>query len=544
MLAHVALLLLANPSPASPSPAPVRREEIGFAERLGLRDLELRGERISQHVDFFCEAGWAPASGSELRLFFEHSPDLDAERAFLAISLNHGILRSVRLGGNEVAPTELIVPLPEAMLKPTNQLVFSVEQPLARKAGLAWTRILARSRISLLLARRPVAWSLADLPAPLLQRWSHAPRRLTVLLPSRPSLETTEATAVAVANLCRRVAPEPVSLVFVRSPADAASPVLAVGTPSEQPELRRLALPSPLSLREGPGGAMLAHGGRPLEPSLGTIALAKLDATPVLLVSGNTPEAVRKAGRSLLSAPRRNGDRVLRVAQEARGPGSEPRRWKGYLPPSSRSTLSELSDDETELAVTRDTPARVKVRALPDARFLPYGHSLKLAFQALPALGQDPDAALEVYWNDALIRQAPVRSLGAGPSFSLSLRLPSAALLAENVLTVSWNGRSGAPGPFVMLRGESELNLPREHAAQLPDLSRLRTGLYPLGLRADLADTVLVPPARAGEEGLAALAELAALLGRLLPTDQLAFRVRDATGLGAVRASAHLVLLE
>jgi hypothetical protein len=109
------------------------------------------------------------------------------------------------------------------------------------------------------------------------------------------------------------------------------------------------------------------------------------------------------------------------------------------------------------------------------------------------------------------------------------------------VLTVAWNGRSGAAGPFVKLLGSSALFLPREYVVELPDLGLLRFGFYPFSLRADLSDTVVGVPK--GEDAVPALCELAALLGRLLASEQFLFRVAPVAKAWAGRGQ-NLILLE
>jgi hypothetical protein len=211
------------------------------------------------------------------------------------------------------------------------------------------------------------------------------------------------------------------------------------------------------------------------------------------------------------------------------------------MPPASGFSIDESGDPRPELAVTAELPARVRIKAPPDARFLPWGHRATLDFEALPGLASDRRAALEVYWNDVLLRQVSMEARARGRGFTLSAPIPASALKPENVLTVAWNGRSGAPGPFVALRGESSFFLPREYVAELPDLALLRHGFYPFGLRADLSGAVVGVPS--GEETFPALCELAVLLGRLAPADQFRFRV---TGLAEAAASGavDVILLE
>lgn len=427
------------------------------------------------------------------------------------------------------------------MLRPENQLLFLAEQAAPQDQD-AWTRVLATSSIALACERTPVVWSLGDLPEPMIRRRAARPRRLTVLQPTNPSPETVETLARAVADLCHRVAPAPVSLAFVDEPGEAKSPVLVVGTPREQPGLRQLALPTPL---RATAERFETGDAASLDAMTGVVALATATSVPqpFLVLSGNTPRAVTRAAASLEHLGTEEG-----AVHLAAGPPDEsrrqPRHWLGHAPPWNPFTLGEVGDAEAELAVTAETSARVRIRATPDAVYLPYGHALKLSFRALPAVAEDPDGVLEVYWNEQLLKRESVRTLSRGREFSVGLRLPAAALGRDNQLRVAWNGRSGASGPFVVLRPESELYLPRDFVARVPDLALLQSAFYPFSLQADLADTVVVLAPETGAEGRAALCELGAMLGRLLPAERVRFKVAGPADLRSLAAESNVILLE
>lgn len=530
MLRLLFLTWLALAATVHPLPA-TEHLEMRFREHLGLDDLRLAGGRAARLVEFAWPMDWQPGPGAELRLHFEHSPALDGERSFLAVTLNHGVLRSFRLDPQNAGPTEIVVPLAPEMLREENQLVISVEQfSEAGTAEAEWTLVRSDSLLSIPFERRRVERSLTDLPEPILRRRSFEPRRLTVLLPFRPSYATLEATARTLASLTARVAPAPVTLAFAHSLREVEGPALAVGTPREQPALRELG-----SLGEGAAAA---------SPSTGIVALlleAGPNAQPLLAVTGEEPDAVAKAALAVFSAPRGKGSRLLLVPVAPTPRLAARRDWRRFIPPANAFTVDEAGDPRAELAVTDDLPARVRMRAPPDARFLPYGHRATLAFEGLPALASDAKAEIEVYWNDVLLRQASMEQNARARSFTLSAPIPASALKPENVLTVAWNGRSGATGPFVRLRGDSGLFLPREYVAELPDLALLRSGFYPFSLRADLADTVVAVPE--GEDNVSALCELAVVLGRLLPSEQFLFRVAPIPKALAGRGQ-NLILLE
>src|SRR5262245_34571204 len=92
---------------------------IRFRDELQISsDLTLKTVRGSSSVRFMCESGSKPTAGSTLHLFIEHSPDLDSNRSFLSVTLNYGVLRSVRLDERNRSTTEITIPLPPEMLRP------------------------------------------------------------------------------------------------------------------------------------------------------------------------------------------------------------------------------------------------------------------------------------------------------------------------------------------------------------------------------------------------------------------------------------------
>jgi hypothetical protein len=524
------LAWLALAAPSAPLPAQ-ERLEILFGRHLGLPELRLAGPRAVGHVEFAWPPTFRAVEGGELRLRFEHSPALDGERSYMAVSLNHGVLRSLRLEARNAGPTELVVPLPPELLRADNQLVVSVEQfSTAGNVQAEWTVVKPESAIVVPFERTSPDTSLADLPEPILHRRSYEPRRLTILRPTRPSLVTLEATARGLAALTSRVAPEAVQLSFTRALHDSASPVLAVGTLREQPALA--------ALRE------IAEASARADPTTGIVALVQQTggtSQPLLALTGKEPGAVRKAALGLFDAPRPEGSQLLLVPAALAPAPAARRDWRGFVPTRSTFRIDEAGDPSPDLAVSADLPARVRMRVPPDARFLPYGHRATLSFETLPPVSGDTQAVLEVYWNDVLLRLTPMERYARGRTFSLSMPIPAEALRAENLLTVAWNGRSGATGPFLALRGDSSVFLPREYRAELPDLALLRSNFYPLSLRADLSDAVLgLTP---DEETFVALCELAALVGRLAPSQRFLFRLaplREAVASGG----RSLILLE
>jgi hypothetical protein len=130
------------------------------------------------------------------------------------------------------------------------------------------------------------------------------------------------------------------------------------------------------------------------------------------------------------------------------------------------------------------------------------------------------------------------------PEFTLEMPLPVKVLGQHNVMTLAWQGAPGAFTPLTLVPEGTQLYWPREHEVRLPDLALLRSSFYPFSVRADLSDVILVVPDIVTEEIFELVCELAAWLGRTLPTDRIGLRLRQASTLTAdERSSSHLILL-
>jgi hypothetical protein len=331
---------------------------------------------------------------------------------------------------------------------------------------------------------------------------------------------------------------------FVGSPDKGTAPLLVVGTPLEQPALRET-LGTQVSWSDTPSGAALAHAGAPLDPAAGLLAIARRPDRPALAVIANTPEGVLRAAWGLIAGPPPTAEPSARIWDEPRRAARATREWSGFIPPRTGFRLSEAGYGPQILR--DDAPLRMTLRATPDTGFLAYGHSINLSLRPLPALLDQTDTRIEIAWNDVVVRRLTPAEMPRKPPYSVPLRLPGDALRMENVISIAWRpGAAGAAaGPLASLDPEtSHFYLPRLYQARLPELGLLRASLYPFSLRPDLSDVIVVTPDALTEEVFVLVCEVAAALGRVLPSDLAGFRVRPAASLtDAERASSHLVIL-
>ena len=510
---------------------------IQFKEHLKISNaLKLTGGHSSSSVSFTCEATWQAAAGSAVHLRVSHSPALDGSRSFLSISLNYGVLRSLRLDEHNQSAVEVIVPLPPQMLKPENEITFSAEQfPVSGSSGEIWTAIEPSSFLSIQYEEARPVLDLRLLPSPLIDSHSYRPKRLSVLMPERPSSQTLEATALLIANYADDVRDE-VTVHAVGSIDTTSGPLLIVGTMDEQP-VRQL------------GTRLGIRNRAPLDADEGIISLTQRPGktfSPTLLVTGNTPKAVLRGVRKLIGRRFEKARTFARVSQDEITDPIPPREWKGFLPPNDRFTLAGMGLKEMEFGSQNAFFLSLPLATTPDTRFLEYGHQMTLAFRFAPGVGTE-HAILDVGLNGSSLGRFRAADFSTGSRMSVRLKIPFHLLRQRSVLNIGWQGLDSVPeaDPAVWLLPDSEFDLPHDYESVLPNLELLQYALYPFGLRADFSDTVIVLPDHAGDDLVSTLFEFARLLGRLVPSNRFAFAVRYSSELeGDARANSHRIVFK
>jgi hypothetical protein len=544
LLAPMLLLLVSQPADSRPG-----QYLIQFREHLDIAtDLRLTGARSSSSVRFASESTWKPISGTTLHLFIDHSPELDGNRSFLSVTLNYGVLRSVRLDKHNQSTTEITIPLPPGMLQPENEIVFSVEQfPLQGHPNEIWTAIKPSSFIAVQYEENRPALDLRLLPSPLVDPHSYRPKHLSVLLPVRPSSQTLEATAQLIANYAAKLG-EALTVHAVRSIDGATGQLLIVGTAEEQP-LKLLEKQLPFELFRVSNQIRLGGNQGPFNAQEGIVALIEKPGrtfTPILLATGNSPDAVSRAVRKLIVGQFEGPGRFARVSQDVSIAPLSRREWKGFMPPDNHFTLAQMGFKELRFDSQNGFSLSLPMLATPDAQFLEYGHQMTLAFRFNSGVSIE-NTKLEVDLNGSMLGQMDAAEFPPGSRMSIRLKIPAHLLRQQNVLKMTWRGLDGTADTesAAWLLPMSEFDLPRDYRSNLPDLRLLRFGLFPFGLRPDLSDAVIVLPPDSNDssgEAAAALFEFAGLLGRLVPAHRFAFGVKYQEELNPeVRNSSHII---
>lgn len=501
-----------------------------FGDQLGLsRDLQLCGSSDNRPLRFYGESRGKPVSGGRLHLFLEHTPNLDGDRSFLSVGLNYGILRSLRLDDHNEQRSEVVIPLPPESLKRENELVFSVTQfPRDPASSTPCTSIKLDSYIEIPNFAGESTLDLSLFPAPFVDTYSYRPQKVSLLVPnSTASTPTLQAIALMAANMRRQAGTQQLQFTLVRTIESADAPLLVLGTPQEQPELKRVLGPSHFLIEHGEEKVTAGAAGKELlGESEGLVGVAVAGRrVPTLFVTANSPAGVLTAVRQLLGGSTRPTGTIARISQATLARKKDPRDWVGFIPPSSRFRLFELTDREERLRTMVGQDSELHLDAPPDARFLDYGHEMNLVIKLAP--GESPSQRLTVHLNDTLIGRFASQQIFSGTTASVMVEVPARLLGTRNVLKLGWEGDSQKDtGQAMTLLPNSDFYLPRVYRTELPDLGLLQHSLYPFSLHADLEDLAIVIPDAASADNIALLTEMACVLGRMAPSEFLNFQVR------------------
>jgi len=530
------LLSVHGSTQTSSSAASAGSYRLWFGDQLGLpQDLQLCGSSDTRPLRFYSESRWNPVAGSRLHLFLEHSANLDGERSFLSVSLNYGILRSLRLDEQNERRSEVSIPLPPESLTRENEFVFSVTQfSRAPASDTPCTSIKLDSYIEIPYSDSESALDLRLFPAPFVDPHSYRPQKVSWLVPAdSASTPTLQAMALMAANLARQAGAQLLQFTLVRTIDSAEDPLIVIGTPQEQPQLTELHADPRLVIQQGEGKISVALGEDQLlgesEGLVGvTTATKGRRRIPILFVTANSSMGVLNATRQLLGGRSKPKGTVTRISQSSPPQKRARREWAGFIPPHSRFRLSDLKVQPSRSVETVSQAAGLlHLDAPPDARFLDYGHEMNLAIKLAPGESRLPK--LTVHVNDELIGRFVSQEVFSGPVASVTVQVPTRLLGIRNVLNLGWEGGTEKDaGPAVTLLPNSEFYLPRVYRAELPDLSLLQYNLYPFSLQPNLEDLAVVIPDLLSVDNVALLTEMAFVLGRSAPADFLNFQVRRA----------------
>lgn len=547
----LALLLLLAPTATFaqedvPAEAPARVADLQFGEDLGVRvDRLLEGVDAMETVTFRVPESWDVLEDPVLHLAFEHSSALLPERSHLTVAVNGHPLSTVPLDLANGSGGQLDVTLPRALLQPYNHVTLRAIQHVSHRCEepfdpSLWTRIRKESTVVFPWAPRPVLPDLAALPFPFVEDTGYGPVALALVVGEQPSPATLAAAGRLGLAFGRWSPYRPVEVTSAAPDmARVRTHAVVVGLPHETPAIRLL----------------LGEVG--LKPSQGLVAMTSHPADPtlaVLVVTGADAEGLARATAAVTGEDRAavlSGSRTL--IDEALPSDPPPnRRMPRQAPPRPTYTFRDLGLEDQTVRGFSSAAIRVPLGLEGDAVVRPGGASARLEYGYAARL--DPRlSAMEVRVDGVTIRTLPLDDPHGAARAVATVDLPDSLVHPDSELEVVFHT---FPLDFdacqylsdrtlwATVYASSELEVPRDRVAELPDLGRIRFDGWPFTLVPGEGEVVIAVADAPGPSDVAAGVQLAAWLGNrsraasptltLAPASETSF---------AAHPDAHFVLL-
>lgn len=528
LLLLLATAVRAEPAPATPespaavaevAPDPSFTEVLGFEEDLHVRsDLMLQGLSATQSVPFTLPRDWKLTKDPVLDLVFDHSASLLPERSNMNIRVNGASVATVILAPGNAAEAHVTARIPRALLTDFNSLQIEVVQHVTDDCEdpfdpSLWTRVSRASTITMTAERLPITPELLEFPFPFADDRAYGPSRITLVGDGTFKPAQVEALGALGFAIGRHAAYHQVEVSApVARLEDLQTNGLVVGIVGQDRILTEFNLPT---LAAGDG--LVAITPAPGHPELAVLVVAGADAEGL----GRATSALAAQDRyPVLSGA---ASQISAVTESSPPPNRAetvpaPRRDEDF-------TLKDLRFADTTVRGYYAEPIRVPVDLEGDALARP-GARLRLHYSH-SALVNPRISAVEVRLNGVVLRSRHLDDQDDQRQ-TMEVELPAEVLAPHNELEVFFHlfpmdFDACHLKPDRQLWGtvfaDTELHIPRDNYARMPDLSRMEVGLWPLSLDAADGGTTIVLDDAPDVLDASAGFQLAADFGRISTVD-------------------------
>ncbi|MDX2085058.1 MAG: cellulose biosynthesis cyclic di-GMP-binding regulatory protein BcsB [Candidatus Melainabacteria bacterium] len=498
--------------------------------------------RAQRELIFTKPATWQ-VSGATVEATFQHSLELLPAKSWLQVIVNDKVLKHVALGPNNAEGTTLQVAVPPALLKDFNRLVFRVEQHYTDKCEdpldpSLWTQILPQSKVTFNYNRVLPTLNLAQFPYPLVDVLSYAPSRVRYFIGKDASPQELLSMAYLNTHMAQMADDKPfqTSFGYLGSSqwGSGKEHLVFVGTGTA---LRKdLAA---IGLSGGAGGYNLqgdrwTRAGQNIEDSSGVVILTrhpKQSNLAVLIVSGNSAEAVQSAAQYITNQPK--DDALTGTAVET-GP-----RWRPVGIRSNSQPKFIEAENRTLTQLGYGTIGVEKINAPPITYDIPLVTDLSdpatdLEMDVVYSYSPDLNplfSSLELRLNDRAIANIPLLNKAEGEKRAkATVLIPKDLLTTHNKLVAQFHMLPEKYGWCVdnyddkswgKIHDDSLFRIKGGVQSRLPDLNLMSQGRgYPLVRSVNLENLHVVVPEGAKEPGLVRLLlGVTSRLGRLTDAD-------------------------
>lgn len=516
--------------------------DITFVDGLYVeRDLVLHGLRGYASVGFKVPRSWTLTKDPELHLYFEHSEALLADQSNITVLLNGMQVATAALTSENATEGVLKVELPRGSLAEYNDLTFAGTHRKTDNCQdpydmALWTRVNRFSKLHFDVVEEPVRGELLDYPYPILDEQGFGPMQLTWVIGNQMSDESLTAAANLGFGLGRMADYRGVEMApAITDLAMAETNAVIIGTPDEQPIIGQL--------------VDLAEVGK-VKGLVGIVPNPNRPHLAVLVVTGWTGADVITAAQALSANPR---------YQTFAGPTALIDRVPDTQPPRSRqvptpltgksATFADLGIEDQTVRGYYAPQFRIPLHLAGDAVVKPSGGVAWLEYGYSAGLDTNL-STMEVRLNGVTLRSVPLdRSSGEAQTY-LRVRLPAEVMSPHAFLDVAFNlfpqgyescEQRTDETHWATLYASSEVSIPRDNYAQMPDLARLTYRGWPFNLEEGPVELVLAD-SPSGDE-ISAMFALSARLGAWSIADEPKLTVATATQAMRSTLLAHQIIL-
>lgn len=525
--------------------------EVVPLERLHVHDVILLPTVRSQYqAQFTKPQTWQVSPSSKIYVEFQHSHELLPNRSWLQVIVNDKLVKHIPLTKENATGTKLTLPLPTALLKDFNTLTFRVEQHYTDKCEdpldkSLWTQVLPATKIVFDYTPVVPTVNLSTYPYPIIDTLTYSPTKVHFALSKSASAPELQAAAYVNTHLAQQAQNHELTsrATFGNTTGSDNEHLVFVGKPGSIPQIS--AFQSAFGDYALQGNQWVnRRTSQTLSPDQGIILFFQAPGSKehtVLIVSGNSEQAVFKAAQYLTTRPKISGinGSALAVPDGWSPPSNNTAKVPRYIESQTRS-FRELGFGNEEVHKINAPPITYHVPVVGDFR---KSGKLWLDLNLSYSPNLNPEySSLELRMNDVSIGNIPLTNTSGEQNKRVSIPISNELIKTRNNLVAQfhlmpdkygWCVDNYVDNAWGKIMDDSQLRVDGLVDSRLPDVGLLNNTMYPYSKEDHLQNLQLVMPSNPSAELLDAMLGFTTRLGRatLADTDLRFGLSLDETGL-------------
>jgi cellulose synthase operon protein B len=526
----------------------------------------MEGVYGESRVGFTRPRNWQ-VKGVKAIIHFQHSPALKPARSNLIVRVNDTSIGTIPLNLQPGQIGEAIVTIPPQLIQDFNDIALVAQQENSDTCSTPedktlWTEVLPDSKLVFDYQPQAIPLDFGRYPYPFLDELALDTTKLTYLQPTQVDAAWLTATSRLQAQMGRLADFRGLDTQLVKEAKNLSwdDRLVIVGTPAQQPLLKTLKLP--LAVK---GEQLVGRDGTAIPSDEGVLMLTSIEdgKVPVLVVSGNSPEAVQKAAQSLVNtqSSKLGSTALVQVKGDLPAATVDRRTWPRFLPADKKFLLKDIqrgdgkSYGDVTVYGSDAPPVEFNFWALPDDRFT-RGSTMTLRYD-YSAQADPRKSTVSIDIDGVNIGSKKLDSDAGANDQMFTVELPENLLKPNSKIQANFKlvprdeaGAARACGRLTdqqlsgTVRGTTEFSLNREIGADLPNLKLLTSG-YPFAEMQDLSRMAIVVPDAPTPGDVMTMLKFSERMGRLSRANSVEHQVYLGSGglTTTVKDSKHIVAI-